>query len=386
MNLLCIINVLTNDRDIKMKRVLIGIILVGVLGACASNDVAQKTEIKAEVTEKNQETNGVVITSENFIHADSVRAYLKEIAFTGSVNKLRHLREVANTDNQDVIRMNRDTLYTRIIIDAKEGATVTLPKYDGLQIVALLDENHQQIKELNGEGTLKITKDMLSVGQHGYIIVRTGFIAGLSDDEKMERAYAAQDGIAFTAKSNAPYVPSVKYDFSTMDAVKYDILRNFALNLPENFSVGDGAGLIGERDEETAKVVVAIGWGFLPKSQAAYASFTGYREREVLTIKSPELKEKGFFSYTLYDDNGWIATNDYAINSDDMIQNKDGTYTVTFLASGEPVQKNDLNVVRTPRGKYWTAVLRSYNPVDPEANQKLIDGYARGFDKQLKIY
>lgn len=227
---------------------------------------------------------------------------------------------------------------------------------------------------------------MLSVGQHGYIIVRTGFIAGLSDDEKMERAYAAQDGIAFTAKSNAPYVPSVKYDFSTMDAVKYDILRNFALNLPENFSVGDGAGLIGERDEETAKVVVAIGWGFLPKSQAAYASFTGYREREVLTIKSPELKEKGFFSYTLYDDNGWIATNDYAINSDDMIQNKDGTYTVTFLASGEPVQKNDLNVVRTPRGKYWTAVLRSYNPVDPEANQKLIDGYARGFDKQLKIY
>lgn len=370
-----------------MRRLLIGILIISALGGCSSKQKQKPPVAKTNVTEvkPTQTDKGVVITLKNFIHADSVRAYLKEIAFTGGVNKIRHLREVANTDNQDVIRMNRDTLYSRIILDVKEGATVTLPKYKGLQIAALLDENHQQIKELNGHGTMKITKDMLSTGQWAYIIIRTGFIPGLSKKEKMKQAHHAQDGIKFTAGSHDPYVPSVKYDFATMGAVKYDILKNFALHKPENFSVGDGAGLIGQRNAETANVVVAIGWGFLPKSQASYSSFTGYKEREVLTIKSPKLKKRGFFSYTVYDANGWIATQDYAINSDDMIKNKDGTYTVTLLASGEPVKKTDKNVVRTPRGKYWTAVLRSYDPVDPEANQKLIDGYAKKFNQQLKV-
>lgn len=366
----------------KHNKILAGILLATI--SCATTITAVNAASSKPAVSVKAEA-GEVITQENFIHADSVRAYLKEIAFTGSVNKMRHLRDVADTDNQDVIRMNKDTLYSRIILDVKLGATVSLPDYDGLQIAALLDEDHQQIATLNGKGTMKITKDMLSSGQHAYIIIRTGFVADIPRAEQMKQAHLAQDGISFTANSNDPYVPSVKYDYTTMDAVKYGILKDFALNKPENFSVGDGAGLIGERDEATAKVVVAIGWGFLPKDEASYSSFTGYREREVLTIKSPELKDTGFFSYTMYDSNGWIATDDYAINSDDMKQNKDGTYTVTFLASGEPVQKGDLNIVRTPRGKYWTGVLRSYNPVHPEANQKLIDGYANDFNKQLKV-
>ncbi|MEA3323149.1 MAG: hypothetical protein U9Q12_02910, partial [Patescibacteria group bacterium] len=62
--------------------------------------------------EDNKEQGGVVVTMDNFIHADSTRAYLKELANTGGrVNVIRPNRELANTDNQDVIRMNEDTLY-----------------------------------------------------------------------------------------------------------------------------------------------------------------------------------------------------------------------------------------------------------------------------------
>ena len=40
---------------------------------------------------------GVVITKDNFIHADSVRAYLKELAKTGNkVNILTPMRELTN--------------------------------------------------------------------------------------------------------------------------------------------------------------------------------------------------------------------------------------------------------------------------------------------------
>ena len=69
-----------------------------------------------------------------------------------------------------------------------------------------------------------------------------------------------------------------------------------------------------------------------------------------------------FFSFTIYNFDGYIATIDYAINSDSMTPNTDGTYTVTFLASGEPVKEGEKNIVRTPRGKMWTGVLRNYYP------------------------
>jgi len=68
-----------------------------------------------------------------------------------------------------------------------------------------------------------------------------------------------------------------------------------------------------------------------------------------------------FFSFTIYNANGYISTINYAINSDDMVPNEDGSITVNFLASGEP--ENGLNnVVRTPRGKMWTGGIKMLLP------------------------
>jgi len=354
----------------KVKASLFGIMLLAILG------LASTAEAKTE---------GVVIAPDNFIHADSTRAYLKELDQSdGKVNAVRPVRELTNADNQDVIRMNEDTLYTRIVLDVKGGATITTKKYKGFQNINVIDVNHSQIASLTGHGTLKVDETMLTEGQHVYVIVRTGLLRDLSEKDMMAKSHKAQDNISVSFKSSEPFVPSVKYDFSTLDTVKYKILKDFALN-PQKDVAKKGLGTLKERDPDLARVIVAIGWGALAGNEAVYAPFTGYKERASFTITDkPNSKETGFFSITIYDADGYIATINYAINSDDMIPNKDGSYTVNFLASGEPVKEGEKNVVRTPRGEFWTGVLRSYNIKDKEEGFIWVDSWAEKMTKTFK--
>jgi len=218
---------------------------------------------------------GVIITQENFIHADSVRAYLKELAKTDNkVNILTPMRALTNTDTQDVIRMNEDTLYERVILDVKGGATISSKEYEGFQNILVLDPNHSQIASITGKGTIKLDESMLTVGHHVYIIVRTGLLRTLPKDEMMKKAHQAQNNISITYHSSDPYIPSVNYDFSTMDKVKYKILKDFALH-PQKDVVKNGAGTMKDRDPDAARVIIAIGWGILSKDFACYSSFTG---------------------------------------------------------------------------------------------------------------
>jgi len=309
----------------KVKTSLFGIMLLTILG------LATTAEAK---------DNGVVVTPNNFIHADSTRAYFKELEQSnGKVNTVRPARELTNADNQDVIRMNSDTLYTRVVLDVKGGATISTKEYEGYQNINVIDVNHSQIASLTGHGTLKVDETMLTEGQHAYVIVRTGLLRKLSEKDMMTKAHKAQDNISISFESSEPFVPSVNYDFTTLDTVKYKILKEFALT-PKKDVVKNGLGSLKERDLDAAKVVVAIGWGALSGIDAVYSSFTGYKERASFTITDkPNSKETGFFSFTIYDTDGYIATINYAINSDDMTPNKDGSYTINFLAAGEPVKE-----------------------------------------------
>jgi len=342
-----------------------------------------KTEPTQTVNPKHA---GVTVTMDNFIHADSTRAFLKELANTnGKVNIVRARRDRTGTDNQDVIRMNDDTLYSTAILDIKGGATVLLKNYEGYQNANVLDINHSQIASLTGKGTINLDESMLSEGHHAYLIIRTGLLRNLPADEMMVLAHKAQDNVSITYKSSEPFVPSVKYDFSTLNAVKYQIFTNFAKN-PLKYLIRNAFGKVSERDEATARVVIAVGWGGMPGEQAVYSPFSGTGERRHFTIDKPNLKyaEKAFFSFTVYNQYGWIATKKYSLNSDDLIANEDGTYTITFLASGEPVKKGEKNILITPRGKLWTGVLRAYFPVDKTETYDWADNWTKKMTREFR--
>jgi hypothetical protein len=221
-----------------------------------------------------------------------------------------------------------------------------------------------------GAGEIQLDKSMLTEGQHIYMIVRTGLLRNLDEKEMFQKGRDAQGKITITAKSNEPFVPSVNYDFSSLDVVKQAIFKDYAKD-PSQYSTRLGFGTKKDRSDKDARVVIAIGWGGLSKENASYSSFMGRGERETFTFNAPALKYKdnGFFSFTMYTADGYIGTQNYAINSDDMVTNDDGTYTVTIIASGEPIQTDDKNVIISPRdSRGWMGILRMYKPTDPDKN------------------
>ena len=69
----------------------------------------------------------VPVTPDNFVRAESDR-YFGNLVKEGGFGKLFHRREPAAIDNQTVIRLNRDTLYSSAVFDLDAGpVTITLP-------------------------------------------------------------------------------------------------------------------------------------------------------------------------------------------------------------------------------------------------------------------
>jgi hypothetical protein len=72
------------------------------------------------------------VTVANFVQAESdhmIRANMK--AFNVSFGEFSHLREPTTPDNQPVIRMNQDTLYSGTVLDLSRPVTITLPEVGG---------------------------------------------------------------------------------------------------------------------------------------------------------------------------------------------------------------------------------------------------------------
>ena len=68
------------------------------------------------------------VTVDNFVRAESdhmIRANMQ--AFGVEVGQFAHLRTPTTPDNQPVIRMNQDTLYSGAVLDLSRPVTITLP-------------------------------------------------------------------------------------------------------------------------------------------------------------------------------------------------------------------------------------------------------------------
>ncbi len=125
------------------------------------------------------------------------------------MNHFHHNRVPASIDEQTVIRMNRDTLYSFAIVDLAEGAVLTLPDSAGRYMSAMIVNNdHYVTSILHAAGAH--TLDAASVGtRYALVAVRTLVDPGSPDD--IAAVAALQDQIGLTAASAVPFV-SPEYD------------------------------------------------------------------------------------------------------------------------------------------------------------------------------
>ena len=75
------------------------------------------------------------------------------------MNRWKHHREPATLDEQTVIRMNRDTLYSLAVVNISDGASVTVPEPDGRYLtVMVVNQDHyiNRVYTEAGEYTLTV--------------------------------------------------------------------------------------------------------------------------------------------------------------------------------------------------------------------------------------
>lgn len=297
------------------------------------------------------------VNAGNFTRAETDR-YFAGIVRRSGLGELGHYRAPADIDDQSVIRMNRDTLYSSGVFDLRAApVTITLPDLpDGRYMAAqVVSEDHYTPAVYHG-GSHVITEEDVGT-RYAAILIRT--FADPADPADLAGAHAAQDAVTLSQAAKGTFeVPD--WDSESLDKARQALLGLVALGLPEGRR---RMGTEEEVDPVSHLIATAAGWGLNPETEALY--FTEHPDMNdgtvVHSITLKDVPVDGFWSISVYNAGGYFEKNPagaYAVNNVTAVSAPDGSVTVRFggCDDGEAVA-NCLPV--TPG---WNYVLRLYRP------------------------
>jgi hypothetical protein len=293
------------------------------------------------------------VNVENFVRAETDRMFADLQRDAGGVNLFRHNREPASIDEQTVIRMNRDTLYSFALVDLGAPAVLTLPDAGDRYVSAMVVNQDHLVNAVHHDaGDHRLT----SV-EHGsrYVLVAVRTLVDPDDPADVAAVTALQDRIVLRAGSAEPFV-SPEYD-----AESFDVTRRALLTLASGMTGFDG--VFGRRDEiDPVRHLLgtAAGWGGLPTSEAAYAGVAPGLPPGDYDLTLKDVPVDAFWSVSVYNADGFFEPNPrgrYSVNSVTGVPDADGSCTVHFTADPDDERPNS---IVTPEG--WNYLVRLYRP------------------------
>jgi para-nitrobenzyl esterase len=299
------------------------------------------------------------VTVKSFQRAESDQ-YFGNFVKQGGFGKLFNHRTPTPIDKQDVVRMNRDTLYSGAVFDLDAGpVTVTLPD-SGPRFMSLQTVTEDHYSPATRYAPARVTVARQQVGtRYVALIVRT--LVSPGDPADVHAVNALQDQI----RIEQPGGPG-KWDAPSWDSVSQGKVRDHLSGLA---ALGGCEGVVRmgtkeEVDPVCHLIATAIGWGLNPQKDAVYD--TEYpKANDGKTVHELTVKDvpvDGFWSISVYDAKGYFEKNDlgsYSINNLTAKPGKDGSYTIRFGGC----TKDTANCLVTPAG--WNYTVRQYRPRQP---------------------
>ena len=142
------------------------------------------------------------VNVENFARAESDRMFA---ALGASVNELVHHREPASIDDQRVIRMNRDTLYSTATVDISQGATLSIPDAGDRYLSVMVVNNDHYINDvLHAAGEHALTVDRFDTD---YVSLGVRILVDPNDSDDLAAVHALQDQLGAARRVG----PAVRY-------------------------------------------------------------------------------------------------------------------------------------------------------------------------------
>ena len=292
----------------------------------------------------------------NFVRAESDVA-IKKIYDIVGLSTWLHNRTPTPIDQQNVIRMNRDTLYSAVVLDLSEPATIIMPEIGGrYQSMHVINQDHYSFAKIK-PGRYELTQEKVG-SRYAYIIVRTFCDANDPDDVKATNA--VQDALKVEGGSGSLDLPDWNIE-QIMEA-------RGALNTLAKLGASN-VGAFGTKEEVDPinhLIFTAAGWGGLPNKQTI-AELGSVEKNDgtphVLNVPQ-DVPVRAFWSVTVYNADGFISENDlgvYSYNNVTAKPNADGSITIHF--GGDPDQINYL-----PISEGWNYGIRMYEPGDEILN------------------
>ena len=300
-----------------------------------------------------------VINVDNFNKAQTDFEFAGIVKLAGGINKIHSNRAPTPIDKQNVIRMNRDTLYSLGVIDISKGATVTLPDAGKRYMSLMVINNDGYVNEVfYGGGVYKLTMEKFDTPYVG-VVIRT--LANPEDAADLATAHKLQDQIQIATESDKAFVLP-NYDKASYKATLEPILelakglKRYTETFGSKQEVNPVHFLIGS----------ASAWGGLPDKAAIYENVqpnlpVGKYE---LTVK--DVPVSGFWSISLYNEKGYFQKNNlnaYSLNNLTAKPNSDGSYTLRF-GGCTAATENCLPIM-----KGWNYAVRMYEP-----GKAIVDG------------
>ncbi|MBL7473007.1 DUF1214 domain-containing protein [Robertkochia sp. 1368] len=293
-----------------------------------------------------------VVTAENFIRAETDNMYAQMITNAGGTNTFFHFRTPTPLDNQTVIRMNRDVLYSGGVFDAKDGLEITFPEMpdDRYASIYVIDNDHYVQEIIYTPGVYEIQGNTRFL----YVIIRIQ-VLDAGNEEEVKMVNGLQDRFSVVSASGEEF-PGFTWDKASLDSLRAEYNEESA-----NYASWEGMmGKRGSVNEETRHIAAAAAWGLFPEDAATYLN---YKPKDAdpdacykATYKVPD--NDGFWSITVYGDDGYIKTENALLNQNNVVLNDDGTFTAYF---GSAEACGDVpNRLDAPEG--WNFLFRIYRP------------------------
>jgi hypothetical protein len=306
--------------------------------------------------------NTVPVTADNFIRAES-DLYFGNLLKEGSLGKFTHRREPASIDNQTVIRLNRDTLYSSAVFDLDAGpVTITMPNA-GKRFMSLMivNEDHYVPSVTYDAGPHVFTRE--KVGTR-YMLAGVRTLVDPVDPKDVAQVHVLQDGIKAEQKSAGKF-ETPNWDQASQKKVR-DALLVLASTIPD---FKKAFGTKAQVDPIRHLIGTAAGWGGNPDKDATYLNITPERNdgNTVYKLNVRDVPVNGFWSVSLYDEKGYYEKNPYnaySINNITAQKGADGSIAIQFGGCDGKIP-NCLPIM-----KGWNYTVRLYRPRNEVLNGK----------------